>query len=247
MKNDLQGKTALVVGGSRGIGAAIVERLAEEGVSVIFTYITPSDAIDRRLANYQQQGQQVDALQADSSDAEQLKAAVDQAARQLNGLDILIYNAGILVTGKIDDFSLEDFDRMLAVNVRGPFVAIKSALDHFRPNSRIITIGSIAGDAARGAGSTVYGMTKAAVARMVRGLAWDLADRGILINDVQPGPVATDMTPNDGPLAERLKAMNPLQRMGEAKEVANLVAWLVSSESSYVNGAGMRIDGGFSI
>ncbi|MER1978170.1 SDR family oxidoreductase, partial [Pseudocitrobacter faecalis] len=130
------------------------------------------------------------------------------------------------------------------VNVRGPFVAVKAALPHFQPGGRIITIGSIVSSAGRGPGSTVYGVTKAAVARMVRGLAWDLSERKITVNDVQPGPVATDMNPLDGEHAEYLINANPMKRFGEPHEIANLVAWLAGPESSYVNGACMAVDGG---
>ncbi|TCW09361.1 3-oxoacyl-[acyl-carrier protein] reductase [Raoultella sp. BIGb0138] len=241
----LSGKTALVIGGSRGIGAAIVAKLAADGAAVAFTWVTPSQHIAQRLAEFQQAGQNVQALQADSADPVALSDAVKRAATALGGLDILVYNAGMLKTGPIDDFSLADFDRMYAVNVRGPFVAVNAALAHLRRGGRIITTGSIAGEKAGAPGSTVYGLTKAAVARMVRGLAWDLAERGITVNDVQPGPVVSDMTPGTGDIGEWLRQANPQKRLGNPEEVANLVSWLAGPESSYVNGAGFKVDGGF--
>ncbi|HHG8771555.1 TPA: SDR family NAD(P)-dependent oxidoreductase [Raoultella planticola] len=241
----LSGKTALVIGGSRGIGAAIVAKLAADGAAVAFTWVTPSQHITQRLAEFQLAGQNVQAFQADSADPAALTNAVNRAATALGGLDILVYNAGMLKTGPIDDFSLADFDRMYAVNVRGPFVAVKAALAHLRRGGRIITTGSIAGEKAGAPGSTVYGLTKAAVARMVRGLAWDLAERGITVNDVQPGPVVSDMTPGTGDIGEWLRQANPQKRLGNPEEVANLVSWLAGPESSYVNGAGLKVDGGF--
>lgn len=239
MSRKLEGKTALVIGGSRGIGHRIVSQLSDLGASVIYTSRHPaSEPFPGDAAPF--------FIPADSGNAEALMQAVNQAGEKSGGIDILVYNAGILVTGIIDDFSVADLDQMLAVNVRGPFVAIKAALPYIRSGGRIITIGSIAGDAARGPGSTVYGMTKAAVERMVRGLAWDLASRGITINDVQPGPVATDMTPAEGDLAQRLRSMHPQKRLGEPEEIAAMVSWLAGEAPAYVNGSALRIDGGFS-
>ncbi|QGY32460.1 SDR family NAD(P)-dependent oxidoreductase [Pantoea cypripedii] len=239
MKGKLEGKTALVIGGSRGIGHSIVGELNQLGAKVVYTSRQPASELFR--------GNNTPLfIAADSGDTEALVRAVGQAGEQSGSIDVLVYNAGILVTGIIDDFSIADLDRMLAVNVRGPFVAIKAALPYLNRGGRIITIGSIAGDAARGPGSTVYGMTKAAVERMVRGLAWDLASRGITINDVQPGPVATDMTPAQGELAKRLRDMHPQSRLGEPDDIAGMVGWLAAEASSYVNGAALRIDGGFS-
>lgn len=244
MTLSLTGKKALVIGGSRGIGEAIVRRLSDDGASVAFTWVSSGERVQQQLNDYQQQGKAVQAFQADSGDAEQLTAVVNQAAEALGGIDILVYNAGILRTGEIDTFTLEDFDLSYNVNVRGPFVAVKAALPHFQSGGRIITLGSITSGAGRGAGSTVYGVTKAAVARLVRGLAWDLSSRKITVNDVQPGPVATDMNPLDGEKAEYLISVNPMKRFGEPREIANMVAWLAGPESSYVNGACITVDGG---
>ncbi|MBJ3814958.1 SDR family oxidoreductase [Shimwellia pseudoproteus] len=233
MKNNTTGKKALVIGGARGIGAAIVQRLSQDGAAVAYTWVTRATHASGL------------AIQADSADPLALAAAVDHAANTLGGLDILIYNAGILIPGDIASYKLADVDRMYAVNVRGPFAAVQAALAHLPAGGKIITVGSIASEAAHGPGSTVYGMTKAAVARMVRGLAWDLAPRGITINDVQPGPIATDMTPGSGELAERLRNASPQQRLGSAQEVADFVTWLALHAPDYIHGAGLKIDGGF--
>lgn len=244
MTQSLAGKKALVIGGSRGIGEAIVRRLSDEGATVAFTWVSSGERVQQQVDNYRQQGKAVQAFQADSGNAVKLTEAVNQAAQALGGLDILVYNAGVLRMGDIATFSLEDFDLSYNINVRGPFVAVQAALPHFQSGGRIITIGSIVSSAGRGPGSTVYGVTKAAVARMVRGLAWDLSERKITVNDVQPGPVATDMNPLDGEHAEYLINANPMKRFGEPHEIANLVAWIAGPESSYVNGACMAVDGG---
>ena len=241
----LAGKTALVIGGSRGIGAAIVRRLAADGASIAFTFANAAQKADALVAAVERDGGRAAALKADSADAAALSTAIDAAAATLGGLDILVHNAGLLILGPVQDFSLEDFDRIHAVNVRGVFVAVKAAVPHLRRGGRIVTIGSITRGAARAAGSTIYGTTKAAVARMVRGLAWDLAEQGITINDVQPGPTATDMNPADGPMIEYLIAANPSRRLGRPEEIADLVAYLAGPAPSYINGAGITIDGGF--
>lgn len=245
MLQSLSGKTAMVIGGSRGIGAAIVRKLANEGAKVAFTYASSADAATQIVDSFATENIQVHAYQADSADPAQLTSVINQAAEALNGLDILVNNAGILMIRPFEEYSIEDFDRIFAVNVRGVFVAIQAALPHLRRGSRIITIGSIAGETARAPGSTLYGATKATVARMVQGLAWDLAQRGITINDVQPGPIETDMTPGTGAVAEHLINVNPLKRLGKPEEVANFVAYLAGPDSGYINGAGLRIDGGF--
>ncbi len=241
----LAGKTALIIGGSRGIGAAIVRRLAADGATVAFTFNGAREQAQTLAAEITAGGGRATALQADSGDATALTATIDQAAEILGGLDILVNNAGILIPGGIASYSLEDFDRMYAVNVRAVFVAVKAALPHIRRGGRVVTIGSITQGRQGAPGSTIYGMTKAAVARLVRGLAWDLAPYGITINDVQPGPTATDIIPMDGPIPERLRQASPLGRLGEPAEIANLVAFLVGPQATYMNGAGLTIDGGF--
>ena len=157
----------------------------------------------------------------------------------------LINNAGILALAPIDSFPLEDFDRMLAVNVRAVFVAVQAALRHMHSGARIVTIGSIAAERVGFATSSVYSMTKAAVATLVRGMAIDLAPRGITVNNVQPGPTETDMNPADNPHSEAIMALLPLKRLGQPGDIAGMVAYLVGPEAGFVTGASLSIDGGY--
>jgi len=238
-------KTAFVVGGARGIGAAIVRRFAKDGMKVAFTYTSAEAKALALVAEIQAAGGTALCIRADSADAEALTAAIDGSVRVHAGLDVLVNNAGLLGRHMIDDYSLADFDRMLAVNVRGAFVAAKAAASHMKAGGRIVTIGSIVADRAGFPGTSVYGMTKAAVAGLVRGLARDLGPRGITVNNVQPGPTDTDMAPQDDATAGMLKAMSPLGRIGRPEEIADFVAYLVSPQASYFNGASLTIDGGF--
>jgi 3-oxoacyl-[acyl-carrier protein] reductase len=244
MEREQQGKIALVLGGSRGIGAAIVERLAAEGAQVAFTYAaSPANAETLRAAIEAKGGTAI-ALQADSADADQIKAAIDQTLARFGRLDILVVNAGILQRGTIDAVRLEDFDRMVAINIRGVFAALHYAAPHLSDGGRIVTIGSNAAVRIGFAGSSTYSMTKAAVATLVKGAAIDLAPRGITVNNVQPGPTLTDMTADH---VEMVKPLIPLARMGETREVAGLVAYLVREEAGFITGASLTIDGGLSL
>ncbi len=242
MEREQQGKVALVLGGSRGIGAAIVARLAADGAQVAFTYAASPDQAAARVAAIQEQGGVAVALQADSADAGQVKAAIDQTLARFGRLDILVVNAGVLRLGAVDQLSLDDFDRMVAVNVRGVFAAIHHAAPHLADGGRIVTIGSNSADRVGFPGGGAYAMTKAAVATLVRGAAIDLAPRAITVNNVQPGPTTTDMT--DG-LADLVKPLIPLGRMGETREIAGLVAYLVREEAGFMTGASLTIDGGY--
>ncbi len=242
MESERNGKVALVLGGSRGIGAAIVERLARDGAQVAFTYAASADSADALRARIEAGGGEALALQADSADADQVKAAVDQTVDRFGRLDILVVNAGVLKLAKVDELSLEDFDRLVAVNVRGVFAAIHHAAPKLADGGRIITIGSNSAERVGFPGGGAYAMTKAAVATLVRGAAIDLAPRAITVNNVQPGPTATDMT--DG-LADLVKPLIPLGRMGETSEIAGLVAYLAREESGFMTGASLTIDGGY--
>ncbi|WP_395408116.1 3-oxoacyl-ACP reductase family protein [Pseudoduganella sp. UC29_106] len=245
MNKNLQGKVALVMGGTRGIGAAIVERLAREGASVAFTYAASAGTAQDLEATITASGGRALAIQADSGDAEAVRGAVAQAAAHFGRLDILVNNAGILRLAPMEDFPLEDFDRMVDVNVRGLFVAAQAAVKHMGEGGRIISIGSIASVRVAFPTSSVYSMTKGAVAAMVRGMALDLAPRGITVNNVQPGPTETDMNPSDGPHAEAIKGMIPLRRVGRPEEIAGMVAYLAGPEAAFVTGASLTIDGGY--
>ncbi|WP_426702332.1 3-oxoacyl-ACP reductase family protein [Rhodanobacter sp. Col0626] len=242
--NSLAGKTALVTGGSRGIGAAIVRRLASEGVAVAFTYAASPAAADELVTGIAANGGTAVAIKADSAEPAEVQAAVAQTAQWFGRLDILVNNAGIIGNGTVDNYALADFDRIVAVNVRAVFVAVQAALVHMGEGGRIITTGSVAADRTGFAGSSAYSMSKAAVAGLTRGMARDLGPRGITVNVVQPGPTETDIV-SDESVRERLRPMMALGRMGSGDEVASLVAYLARPEASYITGAALTVDGGY--
>ncbi|WP_160287365.1 3-oxoacyl-ACP reductase family protein [Pseudomonas knackmussii] len=241
----LAGKVAFVQGGSRGIGAAIVQRLARDGAAVAFTYASSAQKAEELASSIEAAGGRALAIKADSADAAQLSAAVDRAAAHFGRLDILVNNAGVLAVAPLEDFSLEDFDRTVAVNVRSVFVATQAAARHLGEGGRVITIGSTNAERMPFAGGGVYAMSKAAVTGLTRGFARDLGPRGITVNTVQPGPVDTDMNPDSGDFAESLKQMMALNRYGHAEEIATFVAYLAGPEAGYITGANLTIDGGF--
>lgn len=242
-RNSLQ-KTALVFGGSRGIGAGIALRLAADGANVALTYASASDKAAEVAAAITQQGMQALTIQADSGNADDLQKAVQQTVARFGSIDIVVVNAGILHIADVAAFSIEQLDRMLDVNVRGVFLAIQAALPHMQAGGRVITIGSNAAVRSGHPGSSIYSMTKGAVAVMVKGLAADLAPRGITINNIQPGPIATDMTAD---MLDMIKEFIPLKRVGQPAEVAGLAAYLAGEESGYMTGASLTIDGGMSL
>ena len=244
--NTLRGKVALVTGASRGIGAAIAKRLAADGAAVAITYASGQSKADEVARAIESAGGKAVAIRADNTDANAVKNAVVETVKTLGRLDILVNNAGIAVVASLDQFSLADFDRMVAVNVRAVFVAAQEAARHMGEGGRIITIGSVNADRMPFAGGGPYAMTKAAVAGLTRGLARDLGPRGITVNNVQPGPVATDMNPEDGAFAETLKSFMALKRYAQGDEIAGLVAYLAGPEAGFVTGASLTIDGGFS-
>ncbi len=241
-KIELADKVALVFGGSRGIGAAIVRQLAADGATVALTYAGSPDKAAQTVRAAEQHGVAAIAIKADSADPAAVKDAVTQTVARFGRLDIVVVNAGILIRGTVDAFSLEDFDRMVAINVRGVFVAIQACVPHLPDGGRIVTIGSNTAIRTAFPGASVYSMTKGAVAAMVRGIAIDLAPRAITVNNVQPGPTMTDMTAAH---AERITPLIPLRRMGEPDEVAGLVAYLASAKAGFITGASLTIDGGY--
>jgi 3-oxoacyl-[acyl-carrier protein] reductase len=244
-RNSLQNKVALVIGGSRGIGAAIVQRLAAEGAAVAFTYVSSAQEAEALAAGLRTQDSKVLAIQADSADEQALRAAVDTTVKTYGRLDILVNNAGVLAVGPLEEFSMTDFDRTLAINVRSVFVAIQEAARHMGEGGRIITIGSTNAERMPFAGGGVYAMSKAAIVGLTKGLARDLGPRGITINNVQPGPVDTDMNPDSGEFATTLKGLMALPRYGRTEEIASFVAYLAGPEAGYITGASLTIDGGF--
>jgi len=236
------GKVALVFGGSRGIGAAIVQRLAGDGHDVAFTYVSREDRARALVATVEQDGSRALAIHADSADPAAITAAVDDTINAFGRLDVVVVNAGVLRLGNIDGYRLEDLDQTLAINVRGVFLAIQAAVARMGEGGRVITIGSNTAVRTGHAGSSVYAMSKAAVATMVQNLALDLAPRQITINNIQPGPTLTDMTAE---LADATRKFVPLDRLGQPAEIASLASWLAGSEAGYMTGSSLTIDGGF--
>ncbi len=246
MNQILKGRRALVTGGSRGIGAAIVKRLASEGADIALTYSSSPDRAEEVVKAAQALGVKSISIQADSADADAVVAAVERTAQEFGGIDILVNNAGIAVMGPIDEFKLADFERIFAINVRAVFVATQAAVKHMKEGGRIINIGSTNAERMPFAGGGVYAMSKSALQGLVQGLSRDLGPRGITINNVQPGPVDTEINPATGEFAESLIKLMALPRYGTADEIAGFVAYLASPEAAYITGANLMIDGGFS-
>ena len=240
---ELTAKVALVFGGSRGIGAAIARRLAREGSEVALTYISAPDNAADVVRAIEEEGCTGLAIKADSANPAAIRNAVAATMDRFGRLDIVVVNAGIARLGDLQADSLQDLDLMLDVNVRGVFLGIQAAAVHMSEGGRVITIGS--NTAVRShPGSSVYSMTKAAVAVMVKGIAVDLAPRGITVNNIQPGPTRTDMA---APYIDMVTPMIPLKRIGEPEEIAGLVAYLASGESGYMTGSSLTIDGGHAL
>jgi 3-oxoacyl-[acyl-carrier protein] reductase len=244
MQRQLEGKIALITGGSRGIGAAIAKRLATDGASVAITYSKGADAAALVVEGIESAGGKAIALQADAGDADAVRNAVEKTVTTFGRLDVLVNNAGTANPMTVEETSLADFDRLFAVNVRGVFVATQTALKHMTAGGRIINIGSCLGERVLIPGMAPYSATKGAIKQFTQGLARELGARGITVNNVQPGPIDTDLNPASGEWAGSQKAMVPLDRYGHAEEVAALVAFVASPESSYVNGANLTVDGG---
>jgi len=247
MSGNLSDKVALVTGGSRGIGAAIAKRLARDGAAVAITYNASPVKAEEVVREIEAAGGRAIAIQADSANADAIRSAVSETARQMGRLDILVNNAGIMINNPVEEYSLEDFDQMTAVNIRAVFVATQEASRHMGEGGRIITIGSVVGGFSAFPTAAVYSMTKAAVAGLTRGLARDLGSRGITVNNIQPGPTETDMNPADGPVSETLRGMMALHRYGTVDEIASLASYLASPEAGFITGASYTIDGGYSV
>ena len=243
----LSGKVALVTGGSRGIGAAIAKRLARDGAQVAITWSTNPDKATEVVESIKAAGGHAIAIQADSANPADIRRAVASVVEQEGGLDILINNAGVATMVPVEEFQEADFDRLMAVNVKGVYVATQEALRHLKTGGRIINIGSINADVVPFPGMAIYAMSKAAIATFTRGLAREVGARGITVNNIQPGPVNTDMNPADSDFAETLRGLMAVPRYGSAEEIAGLAAYLASDDSAFVTGASWNIDGGFAL
>lgn len=241
----LQGKIAIVTGASRSIGAAIAKRLARDGATVAITYNASPDKAEQVVAEIETAGGKAIALQADAGDPAAVRAAVAAVAERFGRLDILVNNAGISVLGAPTDIAFEDFERILAVNVTGVFVATQEALRHMGAGGRIVHIGSSMVAYAAFPTASAYTLTKGAVTGFTRGLVRDLGPKGITVNTVHPGPTDSDMNPAEGAVAEFVKPGIAVGRYGKGSDIAAAVAYLVSEEASFVSGAQLLVDGGF--
>jgi 3-oxoacyl-[acyl-carrier protein] reductase len=240
----LQGKTALVTGGSRGIGAAIVKRLAADGASVAFTYArnpAPASAVVKAI---EAAGGRAVAIEADAVNTEAIRNAVEKAVAALGKLDILVNNAGVAIPKTFEETTLEEMDRVISINIRGVFVTTQAALKHMNQNGRIVMVGSCVGERNLTPGLVAYSATKGAVKMFTQSLSREVGGRGITVNNVQPGPIDTALNPAEGDWAAPQKAVTALNRYGNVDEVAALVAFVVGPEASYITGANLTVDGG---
>jgi 3-oxoacyl-[acyl-carrier protein] reductase len=240
----LMKKVALVTGGSRGIGAAIAKRLAADGASVAITYAKDSTAASAVVKAIEQAGGKAIAIQADAADAAAVKAAVEKTVATLGRLDVLVNNAGTAVPKRFEETTLEELDRLVNINFRGVMVATQVALKHMNNGGRIINVGSCVGERVLTPGLVPYSATKGAVKMFTQGLSREVGDRGITVNNVQPGPIDTDLNPASGDWAKPQTAVTALGRYGTSEEVAALVAFVAGPESSYITGANLTVDGG---
>jgi 3-oxoacyl-[acyl-carrier protein] reductase len=240
----LTNKVALVTGGSRGIGAAIAKRLAADGANVAITYTKGTDAAASVVKEIERAGGKATAIQADATDAVAVKAAVEKTVATLGQLDVLVNNAGTAIPKKFEETTLEEIDHMLSLNVRGALVATQAALKYMKNGGRIIMIGSSVGERNMTPGLAAYSATKGAIKMFTQGLSREVGDRGITVNNVQPGPIDTDLNPAAGDWAAPQKANTALNRYGTVDEVAALVAFVAGPEAAYITGANLTVDGG---
>ena len=240
----LSEKVALVTGGSRGIGAAIAKRLAADGASVAITYAKDATAAAAVVKAIEAGGGRAIAIQADAADTEAVRTAVNQAVATLGRLDVLVNNAGTAVPKGFEETTLEEIDRMIDINLRGVLVATQEALKHMNDGGRIIMIGSSVGERMLTPGLVAYSATKGAVKMFTQGLSREVGKRSITVNNVQPGPIDTDLNPAAGDWAEPQKANTALDRYGHVDEVAALVSFVAGPEASYITGSNLTVDGG---
>src|SRR5450755_3092497 len=240
----LANKVALVTGGSRGIGAAIAKRLAAEGASVAITYAKDANSASAVVKAIEAGGGKAIAIQADAADAEAVKSAVEKAVATLGRLDVLVNNAGTAIPKKFEEATLEELDRVIDINIRGTFITTQAALKHMKDGGRIIMIGSCVGERMMTPGLAAYAATKGAIKMFTQGLSREVGGRGITVNNIQPGPIDTELNPAGGDWAVPQKAVTALNRYGTVDEVSALVAFVAGPESSYITGANLTVDGG---
>lgn len=240
----LTNKVALVTGGSRGIGAAIAKRLAADGANVAITFTKGADAAAAVVSEIELGGRKAIAIQADANDPAVVEAAVEKTVATLGQLDVLVNNAGTAIPKKFEETTLEEIDIMFSLNVRGALVATRAALKHMKNGGRIIMIGSCVGERNMTPGLAAYSATKGAIKMFTQGLSREVGDRGITVNNVQPGPIDTDLNPAASEWAAPQKAATALKRYGTVDEVAALVAFVAGPEAAYITGANLTVDGG---
>jgi 3-oxoacyl-[acyl-carrier protein] reductase len=240
----LAGKVAVVTGGSRGIGAAIAKRLAADGAKVGITYTRGADAAASVVKEIEQAGGKAIAVQADAADPDAVKSALDKTVASFGRLDVLVNNAGTAIPKPFVDATLEEIDRVIDINIRGVMIATQAALKQMNTGGRLIMIGSCVGERTMTPGLAAYSATKAAVKLFTQGLSREVGSRGITVNNVQPGPIDTDLNPAAGDWASPQIANTALKRYGHVNDIAALVAFVAGPEASYITGASLTCDGG---
>jgi 3-oxoacyl-[acyl-carrier protein] reductase len=240
----LGNKVAIVTGGSRGIGAAIARRLAADGARVVITFSKGSEAAATVVKAIEAAGGEAIAIQADAASAEAINNVVQQTITAYGGLDILVNNAGTAIPKPFEVTTLEELDHVINLNIRGVFLSTQAALKHLRTGGRIINIGSCVGERMITPGLVSYSATKAAIRMFTQGLSREVGERAITVNNIQPGPIDTDLNPAGGDWATPQLEMTALKRYGHVDEIAAIVAFVASDEAAYITGANLTVDGG---